>query len=321
MLDTFLRDPGGVGAKFARNTKERAGPGVVTPGPARSFVFLARYVLLEKMSVRFFKGAVMTTYKNQDTHDFVIAYASSLDAFDAVAFEHSVALASESNAQLFTIHTHPGKLDAFIPEATLLLSQWDRPNLIHNKLRIDNCDAPVSELIQQLRRIEPDLLIVGKRQGALSGDAIETSVSEALSRNLRNPTLVLPHGQRGFVNTMNGKVRLRRVLIPVEHEDAFHPAMEAFQRILNRISANKPELILVHAGDTPPACFEDAKVTTVTREGTLEQVVLEVAQEQNVDLIAMSTHGHDSLSDMRRGSRTERVLRSSQRPVLVVPFD
>ena len=252
--------------------------------------------------------------------DFVIAHASSLDAFDASAFEHSVALALASEAPLYTIHTNKGVREAELPEVEPLLGRWRRPDISHHQLRFDHCPVPVGVLLDQLHDISPDLLVVGKRQSALLGDSSSESVSEALSRNIRNPTLVLPHGRRGLVNASNGAITLKRVLIPVEEEDAFHPAMEAIQHILNRISVDRPELVLLHVGRRPLPCFAQAKVPTVTREGVLEDVVREVAREYDVDLIAMSTNGHDSLLDMRHGSRTEHVLRSSEKPVLVVPY-
>lgn len=48
-----------------------------------------------------------------------------------------------------------------------------------------------------------------------------------------------------------------------------------------------------------------------------EQILI-TAEKQNVDLIAMMSHGETGLSAFERGSVAEKVLKHSQRPVLMV---
>ena len=43
-----------------------------------------------------------------------------------------------------------------------------------------------------------------------------------------------------------------------------------------------------------------------------------LAQEERVDLIAMSTHGHRFLNDLLRGSTADRVRHSVEVPVLMI---
>ena len=45
---------------------------------------------------------------------------------------------------------------------------------------------------------------------------------------------------------------------------------------------------------------------------------VKVAQEEQVDLIAMSTHGHRFLNDLMRGSTADRVRHNVTMPVLMV---
>jgi nucleotide-binding universal stress UspA family protein len=47
--------------------------------------------------------------------------------------------------------------------------------------------------------------------------------------------------------------------------------------------------------------------------------ILEVAEARNADLIAMASHGRGGIRRMTLGSVTDKVVRSSTRPVLVVP--
>ena len=52
--------------------------------------------------------------------------------------------------------------------------------------------------------------------------------------------------------------------------------------------------------------------------GSAADEILRVADEMNVDLIAMSTHGRHGISRWAFGSVTDRVLRGGHKPVLVV---
>jgi nucleotide-binding universal stress UspA family protein len=54
------------------------------------------------------------------------------------------------------------------------------------------------------------------------------------------------------------------------------------------------------------------------REGTPFYEIVRYAQEQDVDLIVMGTHGHTGLAHMLLGSVTEKVVRKAPCPVLTV---
>jgi nucleotide-binding universal stress UspA family protein len=61
------------------------------------------------------------------------------------------------------------------------------------------------------------------------------------------------------------------------------------------------------------------KVTTVLREGAADEHIVVYAKEQQIDLIVMSTHGYSGFKRFFLGSVTDRVIRTGQTPVLVVP--
>ena len=60
-------------------------------------------------------------------------------------------------------------------------------------------------------------------------------------------------------------------------------------------------------------------VTTVIREGAAAEHIVAYAKEQAIDLIVMSTHGHSGFKRFVVGSVTDRVIRSGETPVLVLP--
>ncbi|WP_254545288.1 universal stress protein [Halomarina pelagica] len=62
----------------------------------------------------------------------------------------------------------------------------------------------------------------------------------------------------------------------------------------------------------------DVTVTTAVRQNLPHEGIREYADEHDVDLIVMSSRGRSGVSRVLFGSVTERVLRLSERPVLVV---
>ena len=62
-------------------------------------------------------------------------------------------------------------------------------------------------------------------------------------------------------------------------------------------------------------------VVTAIPEGPAAEKIIEYAESQSIDLIVMSTHGRGGIQRLLVGSVTDRVIRSSTLPVLVVRPD
>ncbi|MEM9868432.1 MAG: universal stress protein, partial [Bacteroidota bacterium] len=67
--------------------------------------------------------------------------------------------------------------------------------------------------------------------------------------------------------------------------------------------------------------LKGVKVTPIIKHYKVFHEVNEIAEKHNVDLIVMGSHGTDGLKEIFIGSNTERVVRSSEIPVLVVKGD
>jgi nucleotide-binding universal stress UspA family protein len=63
---------------------------------------------------------------------------------------------------------------------------------------------------------------------------------------------------------------------------------------------------------------EGAKVTAITRDGTIPNTILEVAEETHADVIAMSTHGRVGIQRWLMGSVADNVVHASHIPVMLV---
>jgi universal stress protein A len=61
-----------------------------------------------------------------------------------------------------------------------------------------------------------------------------------------------------------------------------------------------------------------ASYQIITRRGDPAPMIVTVADELNVDLIVMPTHGNKGIERMILGSVAERVVRDARRPVLTI---
>ena len=61
------------------------------------------------------------------------------------------------------------------------------------------------------------------------------------------------------------------------------------------------------------------KVETRILEGAADEQIISYSREHGVDLIVISTHGYGGVRRLLLGSVTDRVIRSCEVPVLVVP--
>ena len=146
-----------------------------------------------------------------------------------------------------------------------------------------------------------------------------------------------------------------KILIPLDGSKVGEAALPYVKELLSTLSPRtKLELILlqvvslqsyyVYAGDTmSPVTYTVGEIKQIRKSslnylsrvgkdlkakgfvvankvevGSAADEILRVADEMDVDLIAMSTHGRHGISRWAFGSVTDRVLRGGHKPVLVV---
>lgn len=266
--------------------------------------------------------------------DFVIAHATDLAADGGVAFAHGVALARDAGARLVSLHANPaaGVAARDLPTAAELLKTWHanggaEPVAVdHHRQTHDCCEDPVDTLLDAMRALTPDLLVVGTHRVSAMGRLFKGSVSEALALNSGCPTLFLPIGEKGFVDVA-GRNRIQRVLVPVGDAVAAERAVETITRLATRCRVEHVDFHLLHIGAGGEVLerltLPEGERWTWHRhqaEGPLTQVINRFADELSADVVVMATAGHDSVVDMLKGSHTEQVLRKAHCPVLSVPI-
>ncbi|MGH9458827.1 MAG: universal stress protein [Thermoanaerobaculia bacterium] len=89
-----------------------------------------------------------------------------------------------------------------------------------------------------------------------------------------------------------------------------YPAADYFEAMKEKAETELRKLADQNAGG--------GRADVDVRRGYPAGEIVQVAEEQNFDLIVMATHGHTGLEHALLGSITEKVLRKAHCPVLVV---
>lgn len=250
------------------------------------------------------------------------------------AFAHALRVAMAAKSKLYVLHVLQDEIGEGweFPEVRLrrLLVQW---NLINEHdplgaidiklgLQIENVTfhrgkTPTDEIASFLNQHVCDLVVLATHGRDGLDRLLEGSVAESVFRRSPIPTLFIPRGARGFVDQVTGDVKLRNVLVPVDHSPAPYRAIEAARSFPHLLTGIDIKMQLLHIGHKAPA-IHDAKDPITIRYGNVVQTILDAAVEYDVDLICMPTAGHHGILDAMRGSTTERVLRHAPCPLLAI---
>jgi nucleotide-binding universal stress UspA family protein len=158
------------------------------------------------------------------------------------------------------------------------------------------------------------------------------SVAEKIVRASEVPVLLLHSfrkDERGAPQPVgDGRTPFRRIVVPMDGSRNAEAVLPAAQELAKLFEA---EILLVHvgsAGEADAAPELEATASRVNAEGIRCKVqrfegdpagrILDAAEAAAADLIAMTTHGRSGVNRWLLGSVTERVLRASTIPLLIV---
>jgi nucleotide-binding universal stress UspA family protein len=267
-----------------------------------------------------------------------ILHPTDFSDLSGVAFAHAlrIALACRSKLHLLHVAQHDTGGALAFPQVRRLLVQWglseddDAPWMIASKLGIEvettriRWQEPTKGIIGFLRDHSCDLVVLATHGGEGFERWLKGSVSEAVSRRSAVPTLFIAPGSRGFVSQINGDVRLRRALVPIDFSPKPNSAIRAVQRMGKLLGGTDISVHLLHVGRVAPAIRAGSSQSpalprVMLRQGNVVKSIVDVAVEFEVDFIGMPTAGHHGVLDALRGSTTERVIRHAPCPVLALP--
>ena len=205
--------------------------------------------------------------------------------------------------------------------------------------------SPVEQIVRVAQDERVDTIVLGAQEASAAQELLIGSTTYEVMRRATVPVLLhkfqvvreLGHAQcRQKCEHM-----FQRVLHPTDFSEC---ANSAFQVVKRLKSAGTQEVLLLHVQDDrtmrnrPPEqiaafdaedtqrlepmrrdlalCGLQAKVEL--RHGIPFRETLQVAEEENINLIVLGSHGRSAVQEMLAGSTFENVVRASRHPVLVV---
>jgi nucleotide-binding universal stress UspA family protein len=272
-----------------------------------------------------------------------VLHPTDLSAESDSAFAHALAIALLRETRFTVVHAgvNPDsrRTRNRLPSVRDYLERWgrlqpdsprsavfDELSLRVKKVVLGRGD-PLQAILDYLDSHPADLIVLATRGREGLPRWIKPSLSEPLARQSRALTLFVPRGARGIVSTEDGRLSLRRILVPVNHRPDPRTALRVATRAVRAMGNGPVELTLLHVGDSsemPAVTLPDDPAWTWKRErvgGSIVEGILRAAEEHEADLLLMATAGREGILDALRGSTTEQVLRRSPLPLLAVPVD
>lgn len=189
---------------------------------------------------------------------------------------------------------------------------------------------PAAEIIFAVDELGPDLVAMSShgRGGVMRW--IRGSVAERVLRS--SPASLLLITAKGL--DRNIEQRLRRILVPLDGTETSARVLPLVQELAGLHGAEvlllRVERGLLVASRSPEevAASLDPQAERLRQQGLAVRVVaargdpasqvLDLAEDEDVDLIAMVSSGRTGVERVIEGSVTEKVLRHGRRPLLVV---
>ena len=273
------------------------------------------------------------------------------------AFPLAVDVAKRSNAYLHLVRVHQTltpTADAVVnPQYDNMLRDWQREALFKRldqaRTRgVDGCamlleGAVVEELQAYAKSADVDLIVMSTHGRGGIARVVLGSVAEHMVRTSTVPVLLLPSSANA--SRAASVSHINRVLLPL---DGTNEGEQMLPYALAMAELCDAELVLLHVafsplplvlsavgpvpiandytsteessylerilGSMPPTVRARAAIGSGTRPG---DAILEDAARENVDLIAMATHGRSGWARVAYGSIAEHVLRHADVPVLM----
>lgn len=257
------------------------------------------------------------------------------------AFRHALRLAVAAQAELDIVHIerdpNPGDLDRFPSVRETLIrwgtlpagaSQQDVANLGITVRKLSLCDSdPERGILHFLARHTEDLIVLSTHQRHGIDRWFHPEIATRVALRSHVATLFIPSGSDGFVAPVDGTSTLERVVLPVDNVPSPQTAINLSAEMLRALARSdaRPELTVMHVGPQPivrhdihyPRDPGWAWFWLARGEDVVDDII-EVADQKEASLIAMTTQGHTCWKDILSGCTTENVIHDAPCPVLAV---
>ena len=193
---------------------------------------------------------------------------------------------------------------------------------LKTNIRAGNAYYNISDIITEF---EPDLIVMGTSGATGAEEILIGSNTEKVVRNSKVPVLSLKEKMK--------LSDLEHVLLASEMKDN---GIELVKRLKNIVEHSKAKIHLLRVNT--PNNFEGSSATSkkmkayvekngleaeqhIYNSATEEEGIMEFASDNDIDLIAMGTHGRKGLMHLLSGSIAEDVVNHSKIPVLTFKIE
>lgn len=232
-------------------------------------------------------------------------------------------------------------LKAYVDNAA---SQFKRAGLRAKAVVI--CGIPADVILEYAEKTDIDLIIMSTHGRSGLTRWVIGSVADKVLHSVTVPLFLINSKLAG---SMVERKTFRRLLLPLDGSDTGEAAVPFAEELARKTNARilllsvmMPAYRITAAQDYPGVDLEpimkaqresaenylrDVEVKlkqkgiTVSAEtmvGSAAETILDFAKEKQVDLIAMSTHGRSGFGRWILGSVTDKVVRASEIPVMVM---
>lgn len=265
------------------------------------------------------------------------------------ALRRAMLLARQFEASVTLVHVvdddQPRRIvDTERSEAEQLLRQMAATLKNIDDIESDTCvilGSPFAGIVDAAAEMLPDLLVIGPHRRQILRDIFTGTTAERIIRSVNCPVLMVNASPVGSY---------RHIMQTTDLSKASRGALERFLGL--KLTAVRNTLL--HVFDVPALRLafshtipKDEKETLLAEENaeasremseflqkadfgnvepmirhettTTQHEILAVAEDEQADLIVVSTHGQTELARLFIGSVTEQVLRMSQVDVLAIP--
>ncbi|MFQ6113076.1 MAG: universal stress protein [bacterium] len=274
-----------------------------------------------------------------------------LDFSDASreAFRYAKAFANTFNSELVLLHVTPSISDAY----TALMPDFPTYSLAKEDLiedfneftadwegnfkKVIRAGTPYLEILSCAKEENFDLIILGAKGLSKFERLILGSTGEKVARKSECPVLTVHPKANGL--------QIKRILLPIDFSPLSYGVVPVVATIAEKFNAEISLLHVVEIGHQLdqkeqakeyeyfdkvkqklaeqwelPDAFNKIETKKFVRHyvGSAGYGIREFAQDWDIDLIAMATHGRSGLSKVLMGSVTEKVVKIAPCPVLSI---
>ena len=208
--------------------------------------------------------------------------------------------------------------------------------------------TPADEILRYADESNVSLIIMASRGSSGRGPWLLGNIAAKVLRATKRPVMLIRREARREM--LEQKRLLKRILVPLDGSKVGEAAIPCTEALAKGLDAELVLYQVVEPGRTwvaggPEAVYDIAedikerKVSALTYLDSMEKLlkerglrvssevdsgpsadlIIDYAETNAIDLIAMSTHGRSGIGRWVFGSVTDKVLHSGDAPVLVVP--